>query len=292
MTEESKRCCTWKVYIHTTPSKKVYIGITSRNVKKRWNGGLGYKNCTSFYNAIEKYGWDNIKHEILEENLSFEEAEIKEKYYIKKYNSNNPAYGYNLTVGGLGANGFKLSEEKRRKLSMNRQGINSVGYGFYPSEATKKKMSDSAKGKVFKKETRKKLSDSKKKPVYQYDLSGNFIKEFDCAIQAADTLGINRGNLCSCCRNVSKSAGGYFWSYEMIRNPKLIQEHLGNIKCFPILKGRNEKPVFKLDLQGNVIKKYDSIKIASADTGISSQEISQSCKNKNKITREYKWRYV
>lgn len=78
----------------------------------------------------------------------------------------------------------------------------------------------------------------------------------------------------------------------MIKNPKLIQEHLGNIKCFPILKGRNEKPVFKLDLQGNVIKKYDSIKIASADTGISSQEISQSCKNKNKITREYKWRYV
>lgn len=292
MTEESKQCCTWKVYIHTTPSKKVYIGITSRDVRKRWNRGLGYKSCTSFYNAIKKYGWDNIEHEILEENLSFEDAEIKEKYYIEKYNSNNPAYGYNLTSGGLGSNGFRLPEEKRKELSKNRQGINSIGYGFYPSDSTKKKMSDSAKGRVFKQGTRQKLADSKKKPVYQYDLNGNFIREFDCAIQAADTLEINRGNLCSCCRNVVKSAGGYFWSYEMIENPKLIQEHLKNIKCFPILKGRNEKAVYKLDLQGNVIAKYDSIKSASIDTGISSQEISQSCKNQNKITREYRWRYV
>lgn len=292
MTNESKESCTWKVYVHITPSNKKYVGITSRDVKKRWNGGLGYKSCTSFYRAIQKYGWDNIEHKILEDELSFEEAERKEQFYIEKYQSNNPNYGYNMTIGGLGSNGFRLSVEKKKVLSNKRQGINAVGYGFFPSDETKQKMSDKAKGRKLNKLSREKMSNIKKKPVYQYDLHGNFIQRFDSAIQAADKFGINRGNLCSCCRNVMKSAGGYFWSYEVIHNPELIRNHLNGVQCFPIIKGRNEKPVYKLDLFGNMIERYESIKSASIDTGIPSQEISQACKNKNKVTREFKWKYA
>lgn len=55
----------WILYRHTSPSGKVYIGITSKSVNKRWNGGRGYKTCIYFYNAILKYGWDNIKHELM-----------------------------------------------------------------------------------------------------------------------------------------------------------------------------------------------------------------------------------
>lgn len=60
----------YTVYKHTTPSGKVYIGITGRAVEKRWENGSGYKSNKYFYSAIKKYGWDNIKHEIVCTGLS------------------------------------------------------------------------------------------------------------------------------------------------------------------------------------------------------------------------------
>ena len=57
----------WTVYMHITPNNKKYIGITSQIPNKRWRNGKGYKKCL-FLNAIKKYGWGNIKHEILFDN--------------------------------------------------------------------------------------------------------------------------------------------------------------------------------------------------------------------------------
>lgn len=88
------------VYKHTSPNGKVYIGITRKNPIKRWNNGNGYKQNTHFYNAISKYGWNNIKHEILFDNLTKEEACKKEIELIAEYKSNDPNYGYNRSSGG------------------------------------------------------------------------------------------------------------------------------------------------------------------------------------------------
>ena len=75
MKNEDKK---WCVYMHTSPSNKVYIGITC-DVKHRWrNHGEGYKGGTRIYYAIRKYGWENFKHEILFTNLTREEAFSKE----------------------------------------------------------------------------------------------------------------------------------------------------------------------------------------------------------------------
>lgn len=87
------------VYKHTSPSGKVYVGITSRKPEERWENGYGYKGQV-FYNAIEKYGWENISHEILFENLSEKEAKLLEKLYIFLYDSKNSKYGYNVHFGG------------------------------------------------------------------------------------------------------------------------------------------------------------------------------------------------
>lgn len=32
----------WTVYEHISPSNKIYVGITSRNPKHRWDNGKGY----------------------------------------------------------------------------------------------------------------------------------------------------------------------------------------------------------------------------------------------------------
>ncbi len=88
------------VYKHTCPNGKIYVGITSMVPTVRWNNGKGYPHNSHFQNAISKYGWNNIKHEILFENLTKEQACQKEIELITKYKSNNPKFGYNLTDGG------------------------------------------------------------------------------------------------------------------------------------------------------------------------------------------------
>lgn len=88
------------VYKHTTPSGKVYIGITKQELRKRWKHGKGYEGCTAFYRAVVKYGWDNIRHEVLYSDLDRETACAIEQQLIAKYDSTNPLKGYNLTTGG------------------------------------------------------------------------------------------------------------------------------------------------------------------------------------------------
>ena len=107
---------TYYIYAHINKqNQKIYIGQTCQKPEYRWNKGQGYKNCTYFYKAIKKYGWDNFEHIILENNLSLEEANKKEKYYIQFYNSTNPIYGYNLTFGGN--NSIKFSKTTCKKIS-------------------------------------------------------------------------------------------------------------------------------------------------------------------------------
>lgn len=82
------------VYKHTSPSNKVYIGITKLNLIKRWKG---YINNTYFFRAILKYGWNNFQHEILYSELSEKEAKQIEICLIAYYNSTDH---YNKTKGG------------------------------------------------------------------------------------------------------------------------------------------------------------------------------------------------
>ena len=85
----------YKVYLLTFPNNKVYIGITSQNEKDRWKKGEGYINNEIMYNDILKYGWINIKKNILYKNLLFDEARDKEKELIIHYKSHLKKYGYN-----------------------------------------------------------------------------------------------------------------------------------------------------------------------------------------------------
>ena len=55
----------YTLYEHIFPDGKRYIGITCQAVNARWKKGLGYETQSKVYEAIQKYGWDNIQHLIL-----------------------------------------------------------------------------------------------------------------------------------------------------------------------------------------------------------------------------------
>ena len=91
----------FRVYKHTSPNGKVYIGITcSEDINTRWLDGYGYKRNIMFFNDIQKFGWENIKHEILYEGKTAKEAHKIEKELILEYQSDNAKFGYNSDEGG------------------------------------------------------------------------------------------------------------------------------------------------------------------------------------------------
>lgn len=106
---------TYCVYMHTLKiDGRKYIGVTGQEPARRWRpNGAGYKLQSYFWNAIQKYGWDNFKHEILFEELAWEQASLKEQALIKLFNTTDHKFGFNLTLGG---EHYEFSETALKKM--------------------------------------------------------------------------------------------------------------------------------------------------------------------------------
>lgn len=231
---------TYTVYKHTSPSGKVYIGITSQKPEYRWDSGRGYRFNNYFYRAIEKYGWDNFQHEILHTGLTKDEACAKEIELIAQYKSFDVNFGYNLSTGGEHpGNGRIVSEEVRKKLSESnkgqirseetrkkmsekaklRTGENHPFYGKRHNELSRQKMSKAHQGKVLSEEHREKMSKSHinhphlSKKVAQYTLNGKLVQEYPSLSEAARIVGCRSSDICSVCRGKRNTAHGFVWKY-------------------------------------------------------------------------------
>ena len=85
------------VYEHVFPNGKRYIGISS-NAEKRWRNGKGYETQPKIARAINKYGWENVTHNIIIDGISKEQAETLERYLIAELKTID--HGYNTSTGG------------------------------------------------------------------------------------------------------------------------------------------------------------------------------------------------
>ena len=208
---------TYTVYKHTSPSGKVYIGITSLTPNIRWgNDGRGYHKQEHFYNAIQKYGWDSFQHEILYTGLTKEEACAKEIELIAQYKSNKRGFGYNSTSGG---EHYTHSEESKRKISESNRGEKHPFYGKHATDETRKKMSEARKGRRFSEEHRRNLSQSqlnhpkKSKRVAQYTLTDEFVCEYPSSCEASRVTQLSQGHIAECCNGKRRQEGGFKWTY-------------------------------------------------------------------------------
>ena len=165
-----------KIYCYTSPSGKKYIGLTSKTLSDRaGKDGSNYKPCLSFYRAILKYGFETFTVEILEDNLDYLTALEREKYYIKLYDTTNPEFGYNISIGGDAPFlNRHHTEETKQKISEKLSGENAYWYGKHLSDDTKQKISEKAKvnnasennpryGVKLTEETKQKISNTHKK---------------------------------------------------------------------------------------------------------------------------------
>ena len=143
------------VYVHVCPNGKRYVGATTASKPEyRWAKGRGYKHQL-FEEAILKYGWDNIEHEVFEVD-SREEMYRKEIELISFYHTNDPEYGYNSSIGGEhGHLGCEHSEETRKKMSEAQKKVHS-------DPEYRKKQTESHKGKSFSEEAKGRMSETAK----------------------------------------------------------------------------------------------------------------------------------
>ena len=117
---------------------KSYIGQTTNFVVRKSYHKRLKGQCWVFYRAIKKYGFNNFKWEIIEEDIDEDELDEKEIYYIAKFGTYVGDGGYNLTHGGrrnFGASGeyhylnLMSEAEKCEWLKNHRLGENNPNFG-------------------------------------------------------------------------------------------------------------------------------------------------------------------
>ena len=225
----------YSVYKHTTPNGKVYIGITKQKPVKRWLHGEGYSKQSYFYRAILKYGWDNIKHEVLFTELTREQAESKEVELIAYYKSNQRQYGYNIDRGGRVKRMSDETKEKIRKANLGKHhsketcaklsNLESERWkddSYRQNQIEKRKGKEPwNKGKMTPDNVKQKLRDAKlgkyvgakhwsSKKVINLD-TGEIYESIGCASKALGK--INGSKIVQACQGKKKTAHGYRWAY-------------------------------------------------------------------------------
>ena len=210
----------YTVYRHITPDGKSYVGCTSKTIKERW--WEKYNHNLLFSEAIKRYGWDGMEHEIIAENLDEDEAYKIEIETIKKYKSNDPQYGFNISKGGKATfKDLKHTEVTKQKMSDSNKGrIFSEEHCANLSKALKGLLvgeKNPMYGKQKSRETIKKQYESHKhqmKKVIQKDMNGNILNIFFSIHEASRQTGINRTCINNCATGKQKSSKGFIWEYE------------------------------------------------------------------------------
>ena len=267
---------------------KRYVGQTVNPIHHRWSKHIeeaygGNKSNSLLHRAIIKYGASNFGINILEECADTELNE-KEKNYIKKYDTYyTHNKGYNMTWGGEGVT--KYSDDEI--LYLWNQGYRNceIARLLGAKDTTISLRIQSLIGSNAAKARR---VDSRKISIIQYDLQGNYIKEWESASIAEKELNLSQGSISRCCNKQRTNSGNFLWKKSSDDTPveELMLNYAKSMKCCA---------VDLIDDYGNIIKTYDSGKAAELELGIARGRVSEVCNGKygRKTANGYKfqWNY-
>lgn len=223
-------------------TNEVYIGqsveLEARYIrhKRDWLNGT-----TDFYQAIQQYGWDCFSYEVIE-YCDISELNEREQYWIKYYDSYYN--GYNMNKGGS------------RPNSINHNLI----YELFDNNYTPKQIADKmgiGLSTVYQSlncyAPYLKQHNINSNVIYQYDLQGKFIDEWNSCKEAGRILNIDSASIGKVLDGQRNSAGGFLWSKEKA------------ISIDPIRKTSIPKVIYQYDLNKNFIKSFNSIAEAAKE---------------------------
>ena len=226
--------------ITNTINNKMYIGF-SVNINKRWIRHIDdltnkIHHCKHLQDAWNLYTKNNFKFEILVE-CNRELLASEEHYWATILNTHNPEFGYNTRPTHPEGKVIQTEETKNKialsnagktrtlvqKKYMSEKALEKFSKGFIVwnkgktgivvSEKTKIKIKNTMLEKNIK--TNNGVGILKRRAVLQYDLNGNFIKEWNSLTEASLHYS---GNKCSAihkvCNNNQKTAYKYKWQWK------------------------------------------------------------------------------
>ena len=239
MTKASAQTFTGSVYLIINKINNMkYVGQTTRDIKIRFTEH--YYNQRSYLGrSMRKYGKNNFKivnlkifscnsREELRKQLDYWEI-----WYINYYNLVKT--GYNCAYGGHTS---EMTEETKNKIKKKllchpvseetKNKIRKKLLGHLVSEETRKKLSLKNKGHFYgtphkwaDEEKSKKSFDmrgntNRRLAVLQFDLEGNFIKEWSSITEANKFFSKNKNtHISSVCKGKRNTCFGYKWKYKL-----------------------------------------------------------------------------
>lgn len=107
-------------------NQKIYIGRTVQGLyRRKWSHESKARKSSNdmvFTRALKKYGFENFIWDIIERCDNKEELNEMEFHYIKQYKSFEKN-GYNATLGGEGAEGYKHTKEVCEAIRKQKTGV-------------------------------------------------------------------------------------------------------------------------------------------------------------------------
>lgn len=305
---------------------KVYIGQTEQTLNERMKEHYRHSkrekyNHIVFYRAIKKYGKENFKWEIIDNASNEDELNNKEIYWIDLYKSyihRKDSNGYNMTLGGDGMRGYKPTEELKEKQSLfmkkyykehkhpmlgtkmkdsTKRKIGMANSGRIKNNETRLKLSKSLSGKHnpmygrrHSEKTKNKMSEAKKGigkiPIVQFTKNGEFVMEFESALDGANFTGCLPTAITTCCKGKRKTANGYVWMYKSdYENGKRVNTEIVNNKQNSCVG------VVKLSKSGEFVDLYKSVKDGANSVNGDRGTITKCCQGKIKSAYGFIWKY-
>jgi group I intron endonuclease len=212
------------IYKITSPSNKVYIG-QAINIKKRWKQYIN-PNLSSvgpkLLNSLKKYGYEAHIPDILEE-CSLEQLNDKETFYKQQFIDE---FGWDKALfcelydngGGPKSEETKQKQSISQKLNLSKPEVKEKRKINCKIAANKPGVQEKAVANTNWEQRElnrsKSMDYSKlKKQVIQYDINGEFIKEWKGFIDIKNELNYDQSTIRKCCKNHQKTAYGYIWKY-------------------------------------------------------------------------------
>jgi hypothetical protein len=192
---------------------KVYIGKTKNPKNRKTEHKIKFGSDIIYtiidqVNSLDKKIWEPL-----------------ETYWINQFKS----WSFDVVNKNNGGGGpLHRTEESRKKQTQRQLGKKHSQETCNKRSQSMKKVWESRtnvigpnKGKILSEETKNKMSKSapKVRPysckvVIQYDLDGNFIKEWKSLSEAANNTTVSIGSISQAVNGTLKTSGGFIWKYK------------------------------------------------------------------------------
>ena len=265
---------------------KVYIG-SSVNVYTRVRRHFKELENNKHKNVYlqRAYNLDNNFYAVLLEKVDYRCDLLKrEQYWIDCFESYNSIYGYNLCKFAGSTLGIKRTDEEKKNLSEKLSGrklsketkekISNSRKGIIFTDAHRKNISKALSGRKLPIEMMEKLQNNNIKTIYQYDLEGNYIATWKSASEVERKIGIDQSSIRKSCKGKLFKAGSFIWRDFYSEKLEL-----------------NSKKIFQKNLQGNVVKVWDSVFDICSELNFNASAIYQCCIGNWEKYKGFKWSY-